>query len=183
MRILIDVDGVCADFTNYALKSIGFEGFTVTEWNFVDHLPPAKKKELYALLESPLWWRVQPVNGLAQGAIKLLRAHGCEIRFVTSPWVSCVGWESARRDWLKEHFESKADELITTNAKHCVVGDVFVDDKPSHVQSWQEDHHSGYAILYSQEYNEDIMPRMRKTWPSIVEFVQYLQERREVIEW
>jgi 5'(3')-deoxyribonucleotidase len=70
--------------------------------------------------------------------VETLIKTGHAVYFVTSPVPSSSTWCYDRRQWLSRHFGVEAAEkVVFTNQKHLVRGDVFVDDKPENVRTWE----------------------------------------------
>jgi len=169
--ILLDVDGVCGGFVEALLQQIqanvSFED--IDRWEIFEQLSGVDERCARLVLDTAAFWRstIQPYLE-AQIAITNWRAHGHEIVFVTSPWLTCKTWDHDRRAWLAQHFLPA--DVITTRAKHHVTGDVFVDDRESNVTRWQQAHPLGLALLMCQPHNRRAV-RRRYSWPEIVEIV------------
>ena len=115
---------------------------------------------------------IKPVCRIVPGAkkgISKLRQLGHRLVWVTSPLESCVGWEDARRKWLRKNFDADThdDGIIFTRNKDLVPGEYFLDDKPKHVKAWRKAWPKGKGLLYDAPYNRDVdLPRV--TWDDIV---------------
>lgn len=160
--ILIDVDGVVADFTGDLLRAVDSDltPDDITSWDIFDLLGDGAERARDICRQDDFWRGLSVLPGAYEAVEKLQRDN--EIFWVTSPWWSCRTWEHARREWLRRHFGTKPNNVITTSAKHMVCGDVFIDDKPQHVERWAA-RHPGVAWLYDQPYNRDVSLR-RMTW-------------------
>jgi 5'(3')-deoxyribonucleotidase len=93
------------------------------------------------------------------------------VLFVTSPWLTCVGWADVRREWLARRFSGLAEELVVTLRKDVVIGDVLVDDKADHVVAW---HHAmqglgkvPQAYLFSMAHNAADQWPLRWAWDAV----------------
>lgn len=175
--ILIDQDGVLADYTKAHLEAIR-EAFPELErisplecikWNTEEHFPPRYRKRIEALALSPGFFRnLEPLPG-AILAMKELLQDGHDVRICTAPkraFENCVGEKFA---WVKEHLGQEfAERIIMTRDKTLVQGDILIDDKPDVsgriVPSWTH-------ILFDQPYNRSSRVR-RINW----------QNYREVLE-
>lgn len=158
MRILLDVDGVLADFTEGTRREIlAVTGEDVPAHRFTDY------NLLYAVgirhreAIRGAWMRqgwcasIPPYEGMKE-AVERLRAHH-EVFFVTSPFPDAQHWTWERTQWLKEHFGAGDRDIVFTHAKHVVRGDVLVDDKPSNVIEWCNHHPDKWGVLWAQPYN------------------------------
>jgi 5'(3')-deoxyribonucleotidase len=160
MPVLLDVDGVLADFAGHLLGTIGsrLTAADVTAWD-IFALLDAEGLRGAALdtLKSPAWWASQPLIPGARDLVRGLVEAELDVVLVTSPWLSCVGWETARREWARGLWRSVGAEtgpgVIVTDRKDLVAGAVFVDDKPEHVAAWDAAWGSSLAWLFDAPYN------------------------------
>ena len=153
--MLLDCDGVLADFTDHLLTLIG-SNLTladITDWHFLKLLRPNERRAAYMLLEGEEFWATQPVVAGAREGVDAMRADGHHVVCVTAPWLTCKNWGYIRREWLKTHFDIEPDDIANWSSKHRVSGDVFIDDKPEHVARWAEANPGLWPILFDQPYN------------------------------
>lgn len=165
--VLLDCDGVLADFSTSLLKAVGSsltaEG--VDDWDIFNiiekHEGPDMKADALDVLDDFDFWANMDLMPGAESLYKSLGAPS-SIHIVTSPWMACHGWESARRWWLNRHFGIDPRQIIITEAKFKVVGDTFIDDKESHVREWRAAHPNGFGILRDAPYNRHVtdLPRL-----------------------
>lgn len=69
-----------------------------------------------------------------------MQERGTRIIVATSSWKACVGWETARRELLRNCFNIPSRNVVITEDKSVVHGDVFVDDKTESVADWLRAH-------------------------------------------
>lgn len=185
-EILFDVDGPCGAFVDSLLahmsadKSLGIvpTADKVVEWDFHKTIfDKVQRDAFHELMENPLFWATMSVEPGAQEVVRKLREAGHQVDFITSPWVTCVGWESARRDWLKAHFDAEFDDVIVCPGvkKHRYHGDILIDDKPSTVKAWQHRHDEGLALLYACTHNRNDPFSVRTNW-------SYVGSRQGIVE-
>ena len=157
MEILLDVDGVVADFSGYLLRSVYSEltADDVICWDIMSLMTEEQRVMAIARLKSADWWLNQPVMLGAKEAVETLREDGHNIHWVTSPWYSCARWEWARRLWLDRHFGAKPQDITSTYRKDLICGDVLVDDKFEHVHGWCR-RQERPGILFDAPYNRDM---------------------------
>ena len=169
--ILLDVDGVTADFIGGLERALNhtFSPEDLKEWDVLKKLEPSQREKALEALSGTSFWRNLPVKDGAKEGVRFLENMGYEITWVTSPWTSCEGWEAARRDWLDEHFGlgTQGHHYIPTSSKEKVVGDVFIDDKPENVKGWREAHPGKQAFIFDAPYNKSFYGAPRLTWGSI----------------
>jgi 5'(3')-deoxyribonucleotidase len=164
--VLLDVDGVLADFEQQLCNRLRSElGWATaksiinkiqqrTSWDFKDILTSAENKIVWALLAEPFAGDMPLIEG-AKNLVSALTAYGHEILCVSSPWISNPTWEHDRRYWLKKHFGIGHRQFISTSVKHHVDGDVLIDDKPSHVETWTATR-GKQGLLFGQPYSRTI---------------------------
>lgn len=163
--ILLDVDGVLADFIGHLIAQCESSGTPMPpreDWTFYwdTCLTHEQRSAAYRLLDDQLlrpstgaeFCRTLPVIEGAQEAVAFLSQIG-KVYIVTATWRACAGWEKARRDWLKEHFGIHPRDVISTSEKHLVRGDLFIDDKPNQVSAWSEANPFGAARLFHRPHN------------------------------
>jgi 5'(3')-deoxyribonucleotidase len=177
MRILLDVDGVMADFSQGVIDRLRLRTKLtpedITQWDIFGLLEEKfsfyHKKLALELMDVPDFWRRLPCVDGAYDAYIAIEAMGHEIVFVTSPWDSCHGWNVARRLWLEEHFGITKDQLVITHAKHLVRGDILIDDRESHITDWNRIHGTG-GILFAAPYNKtNEHKHLRLDWAGVLE--------------
>lgn len=166
--LLLDVDGVLGNWTQALLDTVySLTGHTYSENDVIQwdapglfeqkyqHIPEFRK-QLNGLLDHPGWtYSIEPYPGV-QEAVEALKSKA-DIFYVTSPSFSCKSWVHERMEWLKDHFGANKEQIIFTASKYLVFGDVFVDDKPEHIHSWNKfKNHSGQAFLLNRPYNQDV---------------------------
>jgi 5'(3')-deoxyribonucleotidase len=160
--VLLDVDGILADFIGAALLALRAESGivvpreTVTTWEVFDSLPPeaqSYKTRVYELMKGKLGcFSMRPYDGSQEGVRRLQGL--ADVVIVTSPFPDSDFWMSEREKWLKSHFGITRERIIHTCSKHHVKGDFLVDDKTSHVLKWAECHPQGRALLWDMAYNK-----------------------------
>lgn len=172
--MLLDVDGVLADFVSPALailEVLGAGKFThadVKTWEICEAIGrPDLVGKFYKMTDRAGFCYDIPVIAGAKAGVKQCRTVA-DVMFVTSPmdnqyWV----WE--RNRWLQKHFKAGKKSTIQTDAKHAVSGHVFVDDKPSNVREWLAHNKSSIGILWDAPYNRDVndLPRL-SSWEDLV---------------
>lgn len=171
MDILIDVDGVVADFVGGLLDAINssLKATDITVYWMFELLSPEERKQATSIMSEPSFWRcLRPIDRAIEGVEKL-REAGHSILWATHPWSCCRGWCDARRDWLYQHFAADDDEILFGSAKYRIAGDVLIDDNPKFIKSWQIAYDKGCALLYSQPYNRSFhWPENRQfTWEKL----------------
>lgn len=147
LTILLDVDDVTAQFrkrffeianeemgTNYTIDDLSMD------WD-CDHL-------LFTSEESrSRVWNVVFSRGFAEtleltpgvGDVIESLASRHEVVFLTHQCEKSETWVVDRTRWIEKHFGVVlASRTVFTSQKYLVDGDIFVDDRPHHLTSWQE---------------------------------------------
>lgn len=160
MRILVDCDGILADYCQACfdlIKDVTGNVHTldqVTHWDLFDVLGYAQWKATFRLRQGDRGWCSSfPVYAGAQDAMQRLGQEH-EIVIVTSPMTEPT-WTFERTMWLKQHFNIPKERIIHTAGKHYVEGDVLVDDSADHCRSWKAAHPYGMALLWDRPYNQE----------------------------
>lgn len=153
MKILLDVDGVLADFielTFRVLRDLGGPSLThahVTRFEILSFMPEEFRDRMKAAWAAPGFCSSLPlIEGSAEGVQKL-RELG-DVVFVTSP-MHTPYWHWERHQWLKEHLSSDGRDIVFANRKGHVVGDVLIDDRLDNLLEWQKAHPQGTPVLWS----------------------------------
>lgn len=174
MIILLDMDGVMADFNAAALEMYNF----LTNENVVVEqikTPQTGKHVgdptlLRKIVESPGFMRnLQPIDGAIEG-VEYLHGKGHDIVFVSNA-TNCPTSGHEKRDWLKYYFSKvwKYAPLILTKQKYRVRGDVLIDDDPKNFVGL---HESTKALLYNHSYNAHVVGFERVYgWDHILDWV------------
>lgn len=170
-RILLDVDGVMAEFTHHLCRKIGQEceepdPTTFTEWDFIKHhLNTLQAKHCDEILSKPDFWLTQPLMPGAKEAVDLFLRRGHEVHFVTHRWAGCLGWTEARVAWIEKNLGVGWQFVHVAGHKYIYDGHVFVDDRETHIQRWKQEQDSkefyeSEAMLFSAPYNA------KHPWPT-----------------
>ncbi len=150
--MLVDVDEVLVDFQNAALRLlermcgriIRPDDYEV--WDMFTLFTEEEKRTVIAEIEKPGFCRaLRPKEG-AIAAVSELRSV-VDVFAVTSHFTSPT-WVHERDAQLMEEFGFKRREIVHTSAKFLVAGEFFLDDNPSHVGAWADEHPQGYAMLW-----------------------------------
>jgi 5'(3')-deoxyribonucleotidase len=184
MRILVDCDGVLADFqqayltalfeTSGVIRGIGdvtdfdFTKCVATKeqdnavWRHIDRTPGFVRK---------LDWHPGAEDGLTE--LFMLGHVVC----VTSPHIGPT-WMFERMHWLTERgFSSK--DVVFAKDKSIVSGHVLIDDKPEHCDEWSFSS-GNYSILLDAPYNRVPVGRLvhrAKDWTAVVDGVKSIMRR------
>jgi 5'(3')-deoxyribonucleotidase len=159
MNILLDCDGLLADFTGAVVALVNrrtgrtYTAEDVTQWDMLaalgeQHLAAELHREI---CQPGFCSKLQPFRG-ALAALNTLRHIG-HVTIVTAPYVGSVYWMGERLDWLRQHMgvRPSARDVIFAARKEQILGDVLIDDRVENVCDFAR---SGRpAILWDRPYN------------------------------
>lgn len=180
--LLLDVDGIIADFETAFLEvARDLTGRDIvrdpTQWCMEAQcrLTEEEAGEVWSVIHGSRFARDLDPYPFAVDNVKSL-SELCNVYFVTSPMEENPTWAHDRALWLRSHFgDELGSKVISTKHKHCVRGNVFVDDKPEHIEQWSRAHGDGAAFLWNRAYNSEIeLPRVR-SWRELHTVVHQLQ--------
>jgi len=163
VRVLLDVDGVIANFVGWyheiaeAVLGRYLEVSGPTHWDIGVQLGLDKaERDLVwdAICHTPAV-DIKPYPESLEPVRILLSDTRVSVYFVTASLVGNPTWEYDRRAWFREQFDDEASRrLVFTDRKHVVSGDIFVDDKAESVHSWVRCNLDGLGVVWAREWNE-----------------------------
>jgi 5'(3')-deoxyribonucleotidase len=174
--VLLDCDGpllsythgICAAANERLSPDQHINPSMITRWDVLSFITNEKvRSEVSQMRNGRSFWANLPVVEGARDGIEQLRSAGVGVKVVTSPFLSCDAWGSVRYAALKRHFGISPDDVHVTADKSVVRGDAFVDDKPSHVLSWQIANPLCAALLYDLPHNRQATSRARFMWSPV----------------
>lgn len=176
MIILVDMDGVIADF----------EGDFIRLWKaehpdkeYIDikdrqgfYLKSQYPKEYHSLVEeiyyAPGFYKNLPIYDGCKDALKRMTGEGHIVYLCTSPMIpqfhNCV---LEKYEWVEKHLGTEwVRKLIMAADKTMVKGDILIDDRPeikgAIKPEWEH-------VLYDQYYNRSETGKRRLTWQNYYE--------------
>lgn len=164
MKILLDCDGVLADFIGGALQEINrimwphgraFGRAAVTKRDMVAALGIEEHRyEIEAIFRRPGFaYELPAIDGAVRG-VASLKALGT-IRIATAPMPDAACWYAERINWLMSRFNIHPGNVsfLPASKKHELSADIFVDDDPDTVRRWGEAYPDGLSVLFAQPHN------------------------------
>lgn len=138
------------------------------EWDIFSILRPEQRDIVFASIERPGFCsRLAPIPGAVEAIQKI--QEFAEVIPVTYQFPSPT-WVPERTEWLGRWFGFKANEIVFTGAKHAVVGDALLDDKPDNVRKWMQYHPEGLGMLWHIP-NTRLLPHddiRVKSWDEVI---------------
>jgi 5'-nucleotidase len=174
MIILLDVDGVLADFHGGILSLIQdlFNlHLTINDfknWDYTSALKSEKQKQILReqVKQPGLISRLSPYSEAVEAVGKLRRLG--EVICLTSPNHSVPTWIPERYEWLERHFKIPPQDVTLTGKKHLVDGDIMIDDHPDNVLSWIERHPAGAGFMWDRPYTKNNRAPRIDNWNEII---------------
>lgn len=169
-RILLDVDGVVADFVGSfraeaqklyehdLANGLGAEWAEYatstgkpTDWDLRKSLglTTAQESRVWEAVCKPGFATTLETLPKAKEAVLLFKKLGLDVVFLTAPCPGSPTWAYDRKQWLEQHFGTPV-RVISTHEKECVYGDIFVDDKLANIEVWKAAWPDGLAIHYRE---------------------------------
>jgi 5'(3')-deoxyribonucleotidase len=166
-RVVLDVDGVLADFVGHTMALLGDEAppggrDAFTSWDMVSVMSPEARARCAHGWRRQGWCATMPTLPDAQNAVDRLGLRA-EVVYATAPMSAAPHWMYERAAWLERVFAADPRSVVFTHDKAHVWGDVFVDDKPENVDGWAAAHPSGVAVLWPAPYNRYWTPTRDNT--------------------
>lgn len=175
MRILLDVDGVLADFVWEVIKVCAdkfgdhWNYSDITQFDIATALGYTKEQEkiLFDELKKPGVCENMAVIPGAKAAVDRLRELG-DLYIVTSPMTSPT-WTHERENWLLDNFGIPRDKVIHSRVKTFIRGDCLIDDRADTVEAWAEYNPLGCGFLVDRPWNQHSKYRPRvKSWDDLL---------------
>jgi 5'-nucleotidase len=166
MRILIDMDGVLANFADAykaAWKAAGHPGLDEwTKWDMFHHIPASHHHLIVPAMCQPGMFRELPVIEGAQAALAEMARLGHTFNVCTTPVFESEVCEAEKKAWLLAHFgRDVARRMILTQDKTVIRADLLIDDKPEITgeltPTWRH-------AVFAHPYNVHVVDRVRVTW-------------------
>lgn len=158
-RVLLDIDGVCADFITRALKHLepirpGLSHDDITAYRM--EIPIGLTEAQTALWHQAVCERgycasIPTYAGAKEGVARLKElgdVHPVTFPFPGSPW-----WILERETWLQEHLGIDPGMAVYTKTKHVIAGDIFIEDTTSYLVEWRKHNPDGAAFRMRRAYN------------------------------
>ena len=181
LRVLIDVDGVVADFqglyTSLARHrfelSADADTYIDKYWDVGDSLglTQAQKDTIEKCLNEPgVAANMDPFPSAIEAIKRLDEKY--DVFFVTSHKRESPTWVFERENWLIHHFgNTLGGKVVSTHYKYLVVGDVLIDDKKGHIDRWAMSMNSlGRTVLpicFAYRHNRECKHLRLSTWSTI----------------
>lgn len=168
--ILVDMDGVLADFENGFIVEYRKTFPTLTpipvgeRKNFyvTSDYPSEMQKNVESVYHTPGFFENLPVIPGGKESLELMSSLGHQVFICTSPLTRYDDCVLEKYNWVAKNLGYEwTRKMIVTSDKTLVQGDILIDDKPyPHgvgIASWEH-------VLYDAPYNKNIPEKRRITW-------------------
>lgn len=170
-RILVDMDGVIADYSGefkrrwdelHPNKPLG--NWDSRRYHDIDENYPHHRYNINEIITSnPFFYTLPPIPGAIEGLQRLSKNH--EVYLCSAPSIRNESCASAKMVWVKNFLGYKwLDKTILTRDKTLIDADYLIDDKPqvtgARMPSWEH-------LVFRQPYNRHVTNKRRVCWDSI----------------
>lgn len=149
-QILLDCDGVLADFVTASLELHGktFEDANVDKWDYF-HDWGVTDREFFEPMGYDFWANIEPFPW-AQDLLNVLSKH--EVTICTAPILNPECF-AAKAEWINKHFDIPFQNIMIGKKKWLMAGNgILVDDSEKNIEKFRAA--GGRAYLFPQPYNE-----------------------------
>ncbi len=160
--ILVDMDGVLADYQSHLLarweerhpNTFSLLPHEASEHDTEKLFPVAYRRELRAITEEEGFFRTLPPIAGGRAALEEMLRMGHDVRICTAPMKTHRNCVPEKFAWVETRLGQKwVERIILTRDKTFVQGDILIDDKPDITgvctPTWKH-------VFYDQPYNRHI---------------------------
>lgn len=182
VRVLVDVDGVLANF----IEGFRKEARLVTGRpcdQLIDQvscsaalgLSSEEEGAAFARVRRPGWaYNLKPYQQGVEAIHKI--ASFADVYFVTAPLPKSETWTYDRTRWLHDHFPKLSHKIVHTENKHLVSGDEMIEDTWAQAGPWLAQNPNGVCHMPAMGYNAHVAdgPKVNRflDWEFVVNLIR-----------
>ena len=168
--ILVDMDGVLADFEGRFLEKWRRKFLNHPHVSLEEDYPDGLKKEVESIFSAPGFFENLNIISGGKESLAKMQALGHKVFICTSPISKYENCVLEKYHWISKNLGYEwTKKMIVTKDKTLVFGDILIDDKPEQIglktPAWKH-------VLFDAPYNKHIKTKLRitwKTWEKILE--------------
>ena len=179
MRVLIDVDGVLAQWKVQFKKYLEEVGFFKDGIGWESKELPLTEWQLWQawarMCEPDVAFNLKPFPGAIEGVECITDDPDNDVYFVTAQVDKSPTWVFDRTRWLIKYFgEEQGKKVVFTHHKHLCHGDVLVDDKEYNVKAWLKEWPQKIGVLWThpQNWGQDTVGVRLSSWGSLLKTME-----------
>uniref|UniRef100_A0A4X2KS30 5',3'-nucleotidase, mitochondrial n=1 Tax=Vombatus ursinus TaxID=29139 RepID=A0A4X2KS30_VOMUR len=199
LRVLVDMDGVLADFEGGFLKKfrarypdkpyIALEdrrGFWVSDQ--YGQLRPELSEKAISIWESKNFFiELEPLPGAVEAVKEMARLENTDVFICTSPIKKYKYCPNEKYAWVEKHFGQEfLEQIVLTRDKTVVSGDLLIDDRPD-ITGWPRSgpNPSWEHILFTSCHNRhlQLQPPHRRLHSWTDDWKAILDSKRSSQHW
>jgi len=160
LTVLCDMDSIVTDFLQAWVDAINakfnrkVQYDDVIHWDMakVDKIKDINSGKIYGIMRKPMFfYDLKPLDGAIDTMQKIVR-DGHDVRFLTTPANPHSAMEKLM--WVDKYFPFIGSRnVILANDKPMVKGDVFIDDKPDHLEKYSVEWPNALVMTIEYPYN------------------------------
>lgn len=163
-KILLDMDGVLADFYGYAMKLHGIETWPAPSKRGVDQLLGISRDEFWNLtygLDANFWLNIEPYP-YAREFVDLLSKLPLTTLYVLSRPTNHGRCHQHKFEWIKKYFPELTENVMLARDKSLCArsNHLLIDDDEDNTIPFQI--HGGKSLLFPQIWNSGQTPFTQK---------------------
>lgn len=178
--VLLDIDGVVADFIGGLCSGFRKNGLALTpedfrSWDLHQTLrTPTEMVMAHNIVEEPGFCLGLDPYPESLEFIKNLQELA-EVHPLTSPWIGAPLWSAERALWCREMGLTNYPIFARTEQKSMVRGSILIEDRAETCEAWSKANPGGVCVLLDRPWNQTgIGPRTARA-KSYHEIIKALQ--------
>lgn len=161
-RLLLDIDGVFANFIDRALVAIHavtgrhadakHDDCTTYAMEIAFGLSKEERDKWFALIRARDYCSSIPTYPGSRECVERM-SKVADIYPLTYPFPRAPWWLIEREDWMRDQLGLDPDRVVYTRRKYVAAGDILVEDTTTHLIEWKKHHRDGLGIRIARPYN------------------------------